>query len=161
MLPKFTNIYIYHSYTNIWAPFPSMQHCTSISRKLGSKIARAVYQTFQVAFSFQVCLKTMLKGRRMEKSIYSWTSPMMMFVMYKTRSVESITNFTLEESLNIFIMQLNNALKDFYTFLSRVYSTSSPFRTEKCRGHWTDHNHFPRIHNEIWSWSAPDEHVFL
>ena len=64
------------------------------------------------------------------------------FVMDETRSVESITNFTLEESMNIFMMQLNNALKDFDTFFSRVHSTSPPFRTVKCRGHWTDHNHF-------------------
>ena len=49
-------------------------------------------------------------------SIYSWTSPMMKFVMDETRSVQSVTNFTLEESMNIFIMQLNIALKDFYTF---------------------------------------------
>ena len=37
-------------------------------------------------------------------------------VMDETRSVESMTNFTLEESMNTFIMQLNNALKDFDTF---------------------------------------------
>ena len=48
--------------------------------------------------------------------IYSWTSPMMKFVMDEMRSVESVTNYTLEEYINIFIMQLNNALKYFYTF---------------------------------------------
>ena len=31
-------------------------------------------------------------------------------------SVESIANFTLEESMNIFIMQLNNALSYFDIF---------------------------------------------
>ena len=36
--------------------------------------------------------------------------------MDETQSVESITNFTLEESMNIFIIQLNNALKAFYVF---------------------------------------------
>ena len=40
----------------------------------------------------------------------------MKFAMDETRSVESITNFTLEEFMNTFIMQLNNALKDFDTF---------------------------------------------
>ena len=34
----------------------------------------------------------------------------------ETRSVESMTNFTLEEPMNIFTMQLNNALKVFDTF---------------------------------------------
>ena len=33
--------------------------------------------------------------------------------MDETRSFESITNFTLEESMNNFIMQLKNALKSF------------------------------------------------
>ena len=59
---------------------------------------------------------------------------MMKFVMDEMRSVESVTNYTLEESINIFIMQLNNALKDFYTFFSRVHSTSSPSFAVKCRG---------------------------
>ena len=100
---------------------------------------------------------------------------MMKFVMHETRSVESITNFTLEEFMNIFIMQLNSALKEF-TFFSRVHSTS-PFHTVKCRGHWTDHNHFRGsvtrfdygqflmnmcsidlglsvTHDKIWLWSA-------
>ena len=30
--------------------------------------------------------------------------------------VESMADFTLEEVMNTFIMQLNNALKDFNTF---------------------------------------------
>ena len=34
----------------------------------------------------------------------------------ETRSVKSMTNFTLEEPMNIFTMQLNNALKVFDTF---------------------------------------------
>ena len=59
---------------------------------------------------------------------------MMKFVMDETRSIESITNFALEESMNIFIMQVNNALKDFDTYFSGVHSTS-PFRTVKCSGH--------------------------
>ena len=33
-------------------------------------------------------------------SIYSWMGPMMKFVIDETRSVESITNFTLEEPTN-------------------------------------------------------------
>ena len=53
---------------------------------------------------------------------------MMKFVIDETRSVESATNFTLGESMNTFIMELNNALKDFDIF-SRVYSTSPPFPT--------------------------------
>ena len=36
--------------------------------------------------------------------------------MDETRSVESVTNFTLEESMNTFIIQLNNVLKYFDTF---------------------------------------------
>ena len=44
--------------------------------------------------------------------------------------------------MNTFIMQLNNALKDFDTsWLSRAHSTS-PFRTVKCRDNRTDHNDF-------------------
>ena len=35
--------------------FPYMQHCTLISRKPGSKMARAFYQTFEIF------MKTMLK----------------------------------------------------------------------------------------------------
>ena len=31
-----------------------------------------------------------------KKCIYSWTNPMMMFVLDETRGVEHITNFTLE-----------------------------------------------------------------
>ena len=50
---------------------------------------------------------------------------MIKFVKDETRSVESVTNFLLEESMNIFIMQLNNALKYFYTFFPRVHSTSA------------------------------------
>ena len=46
--------------------------------------------------------------------------------MDETRGVESMMSFTLEESMNTFIMQLNNALQDFDTFF-RVHSTSSPF----------------------------------
>ena len=33
-------------------------------------------------------------------------------------------------------------IKRFWHFFSRVHSTGPPFRTVKCRGHWTDHNHF-------------------
>ena len=36
--------------------------------------------------------------------------------MDETRSVDSMTNFTLEVSMNTLIMPLNNALKDFDTF---------------------------------------------
>ena len=36
--------------------------------------------------------------------------------MDETQYVESMTNVTLKESMNTFIMQLNNALKDFDTF---------------------------------------------
>ena len=36
--------------------------------------------------------------------------------MDETRSVESMTNFSLEESMNTFFMQLYNALKDLDTF---------------------------------------------
>ena len=75
-------------------------------------------------------------------TIYSWANPTMKFVMDETQSVESITNFTLEESVNIFIMQLNNTLKGFDVFFWIVHSTSPPFRTVKCRGHWADHNYF-------------------
>ena len=57
----------------------------------------------------------------MQCTIYSWTSPMMKFVMDETRSVESITNCTLEESRITFIMQFNNALKDFDIFFSREF----------------------------------------
>ena len=64
-------------------------------------------------------------------------------VMDETRNAESLTNFTLEASMNTFIMQLNNALEDFDTFFSRAHSTSS-FRTVKFRGHWTDQNDFQR-----------------
>ena len=35
--------------------FPYMQHCTFILKKPGTKIARALYQTFEV------CMKTMDK----------------------------------------------------------------------------------------------------
>ena len=48
----------------------------------------------------------------------------MMLVMDETRSVKSITNFTLEESMNIYIMQLINALKDFYSFFLNFFSFS-------------------------------------
>ena len=58
------------------------------------------------------------------------------------REASSLTNFTLEEFMNIFIMQLNNAQKDFDVFFARVHSTSPPFRNARCRGHWTDHDHF-------------------
>ena len=40
--------------------------------------------------------------------------------MDETQSVESMTNFALEESMNTFIMQLSNALKDFDTFSHEV-----------------------------------------
>ena len=49
-----------------------------------------------------------------------------MFVMDETRSVETMTNFTFEESMNTFIMQLKNKPKDFDSF-SRVHSIYSPF----------------------------------
>ena len=63
--------------------------------------------------------------------------------MDETRSVESMTSFTLEQSTNTFIMQLKNVQKDFDNFfVSRVHSASSPFRTVKCRGHLTEHNDF-------------------
>ena len=41
---------------------------------------------------------------------------MMKFALDKKRSVESVTNFTLEDSMNTLIMQRNSALKDFDTF---------------------------------------------
>ena len=61
------------------------------------------------------------------------------FAIDETRSVQSITNFTLEESTNIFIMQLNIALKGFGTS-SRIHSNSFSFHPVNCGGHWTDHN---------------------
>ena len=54
--------------------------------------------------------------------------------MDETRSVESMTNLTLEESMNTFIMQLNNALEDF--------DTSRYFRTVIRLGHLTAHDNF-------------------
>ena len=42
-------------------------------------------------------------------------SSMMKFVVDETRSVESITNFTLKESMNTISMQLNNELKKIDT----------------------------------------------
>ena len=36
--------------------------------------------------------------------------------MDEMRGVESMMSFTLEESMNTFIMQLNNALQDFDAF---------------------------------------------
>ena len=87
------------------------------------------------------------------------------FVMNETWSVDSMTNFTLEESMNTSIMQPNNALKYFDTFL-RAHSISSPFRAVKCRGHWTDHNGFQGSITRLdygqfqintwcyWSWSS-------
>ena len=38
------------------------------------------------------------------------------FVMHETRSVESMTSVRLEESMNIFIMQLDNQIRAFDTF---------------------------------------------
>ena len=52
---------------------------------------------------------------------------MMKFVMDETRSVGSITNFTLEESMNTCITQRNNALKDFDTFFLKSSFNFSSF----------------------------------
>ena len=46
--------------------------------------------------------------------------------MDETRSVESMTNFAVEESVNTIIMQVSNALKDLDTF-SRVIQHSLLF----------------------------------
>ena len=56
------------------------------------------------------------------------------------REVSSLwQTFTLEESTNVFIMQLNNALKILTPF-SRVHSIISPFWTVEYWGHWTHHD---------------------
>ena len=60
--------------------------------------------------------------------------------MEETRSVESVANFTLVESMDTFIMQLNNALKEFDTLL--IVHSTSPFCTVKCLGYWTAHDDF-------------------
>ena len=80
--------------------------------------------------------------------------------MDEARSVESMTNITLEESINIFSMQLDKALKDFDTFLESSFNFFTFSHSKIMRSlNWP--RWLPRIHDEIWSWSVPDEHVFL
>ena len=53
-------------------------------------------------------------------SIYSWTSPMIHFVMDETRNVDIYDEFHIGRVHEHFIMQLNNALKDFDTFFREL-----------------------------------------
>ena len=78
--------------------------------------------------------------------------------MDNTRSVESMTNFILEEAMDTFIMQLNHALKnDTFSRSSLNFSLWHGKMPRSLNWPWW----FLGIHNEIWSWSVPDEHVFL
>ena len=90
--------------------------------------------------------------------------------MDETRSVESMTNFTLEESMNIDIMQLNNVIKLLPYLLDNsfiFFSFSHPKIMRLLECHWIElvievSWWLPRIHDDIRLWSSvPDEHVFI
>ena len=92
-------------------------------------------------------------------NIYSWTSPMMEFIMNEMQSVESMANLTLEESMNILSCTPSIQWKILTIFLESSFSLF--FLHRKKRRSLTWPWWLPRIHDEIWSWLVPDEHVFL
>ena len=74
-------------------------------------------------------------------NIYSWTSPMM--TVRHGRDAKHRVNDELHIGRvhEYFYHAAQQCTKSFWHFLSRAHSTS-PFRTVKCRSHWTAHNDF-------------------
>ena len=87
----------------------SYKMCVAIVCSLYCMLLSFVFSLFLPPFSLFLSIKHKSDYYRFMDESKSLTSPMMRDG--KTRSVVSVTNFTLKESVNIFITQLNNALK--------------------------------------------------